>query len=316
MASARTARAVLVALAALSAAAAGCTSPTGSGPARPATTPPSVSAVPTLKSTLDRRLPVEKYLIGPQENARIESARSALMTSCMKRFGFDYEPAVTDYAQKQNQTSHRYDPTDPAVAATGGYHGAQTRGQDGARPSRTPMPAEMEAVLGHGTDAPTPSGAPGPPAGGTYHGLRIPKGGCTGEAEEKLTAGGGIIQDAPAAIDVNFKNYERSMADPRLKAAFAAWSACMKKDGYSYPTPEAAVRDPAWGTPTPSARERATASADATCKRRTNVVGTWFAVESAYETSDIRARARQMTRIRHSIDIALENAAAVKPSGS
>ncbi|MFH9984063.1 hypothetical protein ACH4ND_33710 [Streptomyces sp. NPDC017179] len=317
MASARpTTLAIFVILAALSSMSAGCTSPAPSTLAQGDSATPGVGATPTLDSTLDQRLPIEKYLISPQENDRIEGARSALMTSCMKRFGFDFKPVETDYRQKWNQTSHRYDPTDPALAAIHGYHGPQSGGQSPVRPSRAPLSPDMEVVLGHGIGAPTPPGTTRPPANGKYHGIPIPKGGCMGEAEEKLTAGGGIIQDSPMAIDINFKNYVRSMADTKLKAVFAEWSACMKAKGYSYPTPEAAVKDPAWGTPTPSKRELATASADATCKRQNNVVGTWFAIESAYEMRDIQVNGKQMASIRHSIDIALRNAVATRTSGS
>ncbi|MEU9475246.1 hypothetical protein [Streptomyces sp. NPDC048191] len=307
--------AVLAVIAALSSAVTGCTSATPNPPAQTAGAP-GVGAVPMLDSTHDQRLPIEKYLISPQENARIENARSALMTSCMKRFGFDFKPATTDYRQKSNQTAHRYDPTDPALAARRGYHGPQRAAPNAAQPSRKPLSADMEAVLGHGLNAPTPPGAAAPPADGKYHGIRIPEGGCMGEAEKKLTAGGGIIQDSPTAVDINFKDYVRSMADARLRAAFAKWSACMKAKGFSYPTPEAAVKDPAWNSPKPPRRELATASADVTCKRKNNVVGTWFAVESAYEKRDIRTEAEKMTGIRHSIDIAVRNAAAVGGAGS
>lgn len=308
--------AVLAVLAALASTVTGCTSATPISAAQRTATTPQGGAVPVLDSTLDQRLPIEKYLISPQENAKIESARSALMTSCMKRFGFAFKPAATDYGHKWNQTSHRYDPTDPALAETRGYHGPQRLPQNAANPSRKPLSRDMAIVMGHGLDAPTPPGAAASPAGGKYHGITIPKGGCMGDAEAKLTAGGGIIQDSPAAIDINFSDYVRSMSDARLKAAFSAWSACMKKRGYSYSTPEAAVKDPAWSSPKPSERELATASADVACKRKNNVVGIWFAVESAYETRDIQANLKKMQRIRHSIDIAVRNAAAVGADGS
>jgi hypothetical protein len=52
------------------------------------------------------------------------------------------------------------------------------------------------------------------------------------------------------------------------------------------------------------------------CKGKNNVVGTWFAVEAAYETRDIQVNIKKMTRIRNSIDIAVRNAAAVGAAGS
>ncbi|MFJ3642393.1 hypothetical protein ACIPRD_21875 [Streptomyces sp. NPDC090108] len=316
MASARpTALAVLAVLAALSCMSTGCAPATTDTLPQRAPSPPRVGAAPKLDSTRDQRLPIEKYLISPEENVRIERARSALMTSCMKRFGFDFDAENPNLGKKQNQTSHRYDPTDPAVAAVTGYHGAQEQARGAARPSRKPLSPDMERVLGHGRNAPSLPGAGALPPGAEYHGITVPKGGCVGEAEAKLTAGGGTIQDAQAAVDINFDGYVRSMADARLKSVFAEWSACMKAEGFGYPNPEAAVKDPAWRSPAPSKRERDTAAADARCKRKTNVVGTWFAVESAYEKREIQAGAGRMARVRRSIDVTLKNAAATEAAG-
>ncbi|MFJ8436700.1 hypothetical protein ACIQ9P_35940 [Kitasatospora sp. NPDC094019] len=289
-----------------------CTNPNGTESTRvpespvPAVAAPTVSATPTLASTLDLELPVEKYLITPEENARMDRGWAHLVSTCMKRFGLDYEPAVRESHERTGQTAHRYDPTDPAVAAARGYHGDDSAGGTPTPPAESVSP-DVRLVLGSGSGSPE---APGGSRESRFRGIPIPPGGCAGEAQEAIRAGGGTYQDAQVAIDVNFGDYQRSMADGRVREVFGKWSSCMKASGFDYETPTAAANDPAWSSPTPSATERATAAADVRCKREHNVVGVWFSVESSYEEQDIAAKLRELTRVRESIDIALGNAAA------
>jgi hypothetical protein len=245
-------------------------------------------------------------LISPEDYKKIEQASSVLVTSCMKRFGFSYDPTSPTPGRGSNQTAHRYDPTDPAVAASRGYHEGGTTAS--ATPSRAPLSPGMKTVLGHGLGAPSLSGEPSPKTGARYKGVRIPTGGCLGEAQQALTQHGGIIQDDPAAVDINFKDYVRSMSDPRLKAVFSKWSACMKAKGHSYATPRDADNDPRWKSSTASKVEISTAVADVACKRQNNVVGAWFSIESAHEKQDIQANIEHMTRVEKEIAITVENA--------
>ncbi|WP_328953274.1 hypothetical protein [Kitasatospora purpeofusca] len=275
-------------------------------PAVPGVPAPAVPDVPVLASTSDRALPVEKYLINPEENARMDRGWARLVSTCMKRFGLDHEPAVRESDRRTGQTAHRYDPTDPAVAAARGYHGDASG--DGPTPTPTgSLSPDVRLVLGSGSGAPQ---APGGSRAGVFRGTPIPPGGCAGEAQEAVTAGGGTFQDAQVAVDVNFGNYQRSTADERVKEVFRKWSSCMKANGFDYETPTAAANDPAWHSPAPSATELATAAADVRCKRENNVVGVWFAVESAYEEREIEEKLPELTRVRESIDITLRNAAA------
>ncbi|WP_149030618.1 hypothetical protein [Kitasatospora sp. MBT66] len=280
--------------------------PAGSAAAVPVAPAPAVPDVPVLASTSDRALPVEKYLINPEENARMDRGWARLVSTCMKRFGLDYEPAVRESDRRTGQTAHRYDPTDPAVAAVRGYHGDASG--DGSTPTPTEsLSPDVRLVLGAGSGAPQ---APGGSRTGVFRGTPIPPGGCAGEAQQAVTAGGGTFQDAQVAVDVNFGNYQRSTADERVKEVFRKWSSCMKASGFDYGTPAAAANDPAWHSPVPSATELATAAADVRCKRENNVVGVWFTVESAYEEREIEEKLPELTRVRESIDITLRNAAA------
>lgn len=270
----------------------------------PSTEGPSVTGIPRFTSTSDELLPIEGYLISADESDRIERARSALIGACMKRFGYDYTPETPDQKQRSNQTEHRYDPTSQKAASRYGYHPPVDAQEGGEQELATPPTREMLPVLRNNNQGSSSK------SGGTVHnGLEVPDGGCVGEADRKLTSGGGIIQDAELAIDINFRNYTRSMADARVKEAFSMWSACMKDGGYSYPTPVEAINDPEWRTKKPSSREIATATLDVACKKKHNVVGIWFTVESAYEKDDIKKNIEELRAIRKAIDKAVQNAA-------
>ncbi|WP_225848300.1 hypothetical protein [Streptomyces sp. HPF1205] len=66
-----------------------------------------------------------------------------------------------------------------------------------------------------------------------YKGQHIPAGGCSGEVRRKLGPG----MNQRLAEDIDDASYNQSLANPKLLSAFAQWSACMKKDGYSLSSP-------------------------------------------------------------------------------
>ncbi|GAA1992740.1 hypothetical protein GCM10009738_86960 [Kitasatospora viridis] len=288
---------------ALGLAAAGCAAGPGSGPR-----PPAAAVTATAPAVADPvaglHLPIEAYLLSTADSTRIQTARAALIGSCMRRFGADYTPAVA--AGGRSQMANRYGPTAPDTARTYGYHAPDAQRPANGRPSAPALPPALAAVLGHGAGAPQPPGSPAAPD--TYHGLAVPPGGCVGEADRALTAGGGIVQDDQTAVDINFQDYQRSLTDAAVTAAFARWSSCMAARGYWYDNPQSAVNDTRWRTPAPSAQEIATAGADVACKQRAGVVAAWFGAESRLENEDIRARSADLTRIRRSIDTAVRNA--------
>lgn len=74
-----------------------------------------------------------------------------------------------------------------------------------------------------------------------------------------------------------------SKNDPRVKAVFAQWARCMRKHGHRYNDPMEANNDRRFKTTAPSEPEIATAVADVACKHAVNVVGVWYAVETAYQ---------------------------------
>jgi hypothetical protein len=279
---------------------AGCSAST-TGPARaavPSAAPqePTIGAVPQLATTVGKTLPIEAYLFTEEQRRQLDSARDVLAVQCMKKFGIAYTP-VAESASSRSQTAHRYDVIDPA----NGY-----RSSDPRTPPATPNLTPEQATVLTGS-------LPGKPAG-TYQGSAVPAGGCNGEAARQLTSNGGSLTDSELAVNINFDNYRRSMTDDRLRAVFQTWSDCMKAKGFAYATPADAMRDKRWLTgATASPEEIATATADSACRQQTNVVGTWFAVESADEAQAIKDHLPELTQIRQGMDQVLKSASAVTP---
>ena len=93
----------------------------------------------------------------------------------------------------------------------------------------------------------------------------------------------------------------RSQQEPQVVAVFKQWSDCMKASGYDYGAPYDAGNDHRWATAMPTAAEIRTASADVACKQKTNLVGVWYAVDSALQTSMIDAQQQQLDAVKDGI---------------
>jgi hypothetical protein len=84
--------------------------------------------------------------------------------------------------------------------------------------------------------------------------------------------------------------------DPNLKNATTAWSACMARNGYTYPNAQTLasqeLRGPVSGSGLTAAQNKAqiaTAVADADCTRATDLAGIYFAVQASYEQQVVDA---------------------------
>ncbi|MGC0313913.1 hypothetical protein [Kitasatospora acidiphila] len=305
--------AALVAIGVFTAGCATSTGPRATGPALPsAAVPttlapmprPAIGEIPVVDSTDDKTMPVDAYLFTTEQRGQVDTARGTLVAQCMKRFGLTYTLQPESGGAPRTQATHRYNVADPS----NGYRPAEPAP---ARPSPTPMPPDMVNVLTGARPGSSPSSA-------TYHGIPIPKGGCLGEADARLTAQGGSIGDSPLATSINFDLYRQSMTDDRLTTVFRKWSDCMRTKGFSYPTPNDAGNDPRWktGGATPSPQEVAAATADSTCRQQTNVIGTWFTVESAYETEAIQAHQQELAKVRQGIAAVVKSADVVNSGGT
>ncbi|MEW2300860.1 hypothetical protein AB0958_12930 [Streptomyces sp. NPDC006655] len=224
-------------------------------------------------------LPADRYDYTPQDYQRSQRASALLVRQCMAEHGHPDFPLDPRY------------PTDPLVAtAVGTDYGALDL-DDARRWGYGWDPAKSQAQRPKGrrmTDA-------------EYADFPA----CNAEASRRLLRGIDVKRDwlyaGTRAVEVD-KAVKR---DPRLRAAWDVWSRCVADQGFTrYPDPGAAYTDTAWqrgsdGNTRHTARERATAAADVTCKRRHHTAELWHAVRARKQTADIsRHRDRYTAGLR------------------
>jgi hypothetical protein len=283
----RSARRHAVQIAIVVALTAGCSATeeprTNSSPAEPV-----VAAVPVLTSG-DARLPLRDYLLSPKQIRQIDRARLTLIDRCMQTFGFRYQLEVPDLRDDGASLGRRYGITDPKSAAENGY-----QADPGSRPVQPKKPEltpeENTALFGGGQSM--------------IKGVKVPVGGCLDEANRGLDA------KAPPGADINLgqrlmlESFERSQRDSRVTKAFQTWSDCMTRAGYSYPTPLAPLGDPVLEAD-PEAGVKV-AVADVACKQSSNLIGVWFAVESAYQKRMIAQHRTVLQATKKMIDARIQ----------
>lgn len=263
----------------LAAALAGCSG------AQAGSAPPEVTATPVASDPAALVLPIEQYLYTPAQTDELSTAMYLGVRRCMAEFGYSL-PARSMLGSQYSGglVPLRYGPSDMTSAGTYGYHRPPPPG--GAKVMAQPVLSATERYTYFGPRAGTSDTAPATPEPTAAHGRPVPRGGCLAQAQRDI-AGDAVFGQSPIAEQIKQAGYAASTADPRVVAVFHQWSACMRGRGYSYPDPVRAYEDPRWNTPSATTAEIAAAKADVTCKRQTNLVGVWFAVESAYQDQQI-----------------------------
>ncbi|WSQ10167.1 hypothetical protein OG604_21685 [Streptomyces sp. NBC_01231] len=267
---------------------------------------PDVSSIPKLVSVTDKSLPIEAYLLSPEEGKQILQAELVLRERCMSRFGIAYQvPDQAAVFEPKSLTQLRYGPTDGDDVAGHGYKPPGSEKAVG-KPKPQELAPAAAMVLNGTNDPDVKPGSAAAKGGQDYNGQKVPVGGCIGEAKTKL----GYSPDQPAedgappiADKVNTDSWAKSYEDSRVKAVFGKWSACMKEKGYTYADPMKANDDPQWQQAAlATAKEKQVAAADVACKAKYNVVGTWFAVDVAYQEQMIEQNAEALAEVRKTKD--------------
>ncbi|WP_261556695.1 hypothetical protein [Frankia tisae] len=284
--------AATAALALAAALVAGCGNPR---PAAPAAV--SAGSPPVVLDGAALHLPLDRYLLGPHESAAVAQAYRALLDQCTRRFGLpDPQLRTADANLPATLNERRYGITDAALAATAGYRVAK------------PRPV---------SNSPTPAGSTAPPDPrtldiltgrhpGAVDGRPIPDGGCSGEAKRRLNAGAPGGTDLDLAQRLSQTSYFASGRDRRVQDVQRAWSACMRTHGLRYASPLAAAADPRFRTGPVSTTETAVAATDIACKKKTNLVGVWFSVESELQRPGLAANRKTLEKIRQTNQIQLK----------
>ncbi|MFI8892300.1 hypothetical protein [Streptomyces paradoxus] len=273
----RLARAGLVLLAA--AVVTSCASPEPSGharPTRPAASGDATSGQPRIT------LPLDPYQVSDEDFGTVSRALAELTDRCMRRQGLTYEVPAAQDTTASSPTGHerRYGITVLETARKHGYHLVGAPAEQPEQPKRSR--AYERALSGTGK-----------PLGG--------KGGfddgCTGEAHRKLESG---IDMEAVDLPQWYKrdSFQRSLGDPRVKAAFGAWSRCMAEAGHRYAGPLDPPADPGVMGRTVTEHERSVAVADITCKQRTGLVDAWQQVETTLQRRTVTTRAAQLEKAR------------------
>jgi hypothetical protein len=265
--------------------------------------PPKVTATPSMTGARNLQLPLEAYAWTDAEERTKRQGEDLLAAECMRGFGFDLEPRPLYRGDKALRDAHRYGVTDPDTASRYGY-----RPDPAARGAKPPKenysPAESLVLFGP---------QDGQKAQQEQNGKAIPKGGCWGKSLRDLaSAGPKVHPDKEEFADhLSGYTYQESQKDSRVKKVFAAWSACMKESGYSYAHPMAAVEDKRFAqVPNATPEEIRVAEADVACKRKHNVIGTWYAVEVAYQNRAVEKNQQQLNTLKDRKEAILKAAAA------
>lgn len=217
-------------------------------------------------------------------------ALNLLKKQCLSRFGLQTQalPAAT-VTQGSAHTRRYGTPASLEVAQKYGFHMPQgdPRALTANQMVRQPT-AVTEVLRGmkEGSSEPVT----------TYNGMKVPEGGCAGEAQRKLANGKeDRVGHAETAAAIKARSFEVAKNDPRVIAAEKKWAGCMAGKGYSvYKSPFDAIGDRKWSAPKATSEEIETAVASWTCGKESNVVGTWVAVETAYQQDQIEENAETL----------------------
>ncbi|ABW11799.1 conserved hypothetical protein [Parafrankia sp. EAN1pec] len=279
---------------------AGC----GAAAPQPAATV-SATSPPALLEGAALHLPLDRYLLGPRESEAVARSYRILLAECMHRFGLPSPQRSGAVDGPATLNERRYGITDLEQARATGFRVSEPGPDSGADPESGPSkpggpagsagpvdPRTLEVLTGTG--------------GGTVAGQAVPDGGCSGEAQRRLTAGAPPVEDMYLAQRLAQDSYVDSGRDPRVRAALRAWSGCMHGHHFDYPTPLAAAGDPRFRSGPVSAAEITVATTDIACKRQTNLVGVWFTVESEIQRPEVAANREPLERIRRTNEIQLK----------
>ncbi|WP_369246613.1 hypothetical protein [Streptomyces sp. R41] len=264
----------------------------------------NVQAAP-VRAVADMTLPLDAYQLSPEEYEKSQQATWALVKPCMVDLGFDdftFKPApVADGLEEHEDL--RYGTYNATEAAKYGYrpaftHASSLAARSGEVGGQEPefSAAEEAALDGHSAErtAKAPKRVTKTAAGET-----IPKDGCYGQALDKVTSGSADTYLNDTLVEeLDGQSYEKSLTDPKIRAAFASWSACMKDKGFSYASPIDANNDPRWTGDKPSKDEIATATADAQCKERTSLLTVWHGAEVGIQKNLIAAHSDELAPVR------------------
>jgi hypothetical protein len=256
---------------------------------------PALGALPKITSGQRLAMPLDSFMTSMGDIKAIDSARLIQARNCMWSLGFrDWraDTVVTSKPSDYNE-SDLLDYLDPSAVSRSGY--PQKLVDKGASPrpgaaSKAAAPAldAMQAFIG---DKPR-----------TSTGKAVPRGGCLEQGDREVRTGSANLPTDPRALAAVARF--QALRDSRTQHAFRAWNACMSQNGLNYKEPLNAQADPRWSrraaSAPASAEEKHVATIDAACQQKLNLVGTYMALEIAYQQRLLDAN---MSSLRASLAI-------------
>ncbi|QXJ23321.1 hypothetical protein AGRA3207_004462 [Actinomadura graeca] len=209
---------------------------------------------------------MDDYLLSPAETTAVTDAYRRVVRQCMSTFGHDFPPvAGQGKALLRSWNERRYGLADLDRARSSGYRLEQPGRTAAYKP---PTPEERTVLTGDKERSPD--------------GREIPKGGCAGQARDRLY--GASHADQGLAQSLSDEGFHSSAGDARVRSAVARWSLCMRGHGFAYPGPLDPPKDPRFQGGAPSELERTVAATDVRCKSEGHLVEVWSSVEAARQT--------------------------------
>ncbi|MFJ5778966.1 hypothetical protein [Streptomyces sp. NPDC093094] len=289
---------------------------TACSPERDGAAPPDVPR--DAPDTSGWTLPLSAYRPTEAERHTLVRAETVLVRSCMKRFAVEWRaPDELPVVGPRNSMDWRYGIHDARLAATRGFQpdAAQQQRYDlalHAADTRPRLSPDEEVVLG-GTGLPPEAlaAAGAEVRGGSYHGRRIPEGGCFSEARRRL--GTVTYGTSPLVSELYGRSFAEATKDPAVRGVFRRWSACMKKSGFVYEDPLRLFDDKRFGRErhTVTGTEISVALTDIGCRGSLRVARTWHAAETRVQRQYIRAHSDELEAERRSLKRALASARTV-----
>ncbi|MDX3537429.1 hypothetical protein PV721_24275 [Streptomyces sp. MB09-01] len=298
----------------------GCSS-TGSG-ADDDGREPEAGAAPRILNSAELTLPLDAYILRGERVTLLTRAQNTLVDQCMKRYGFRYTGQGGD--RVLNDRARLYGITDADQAARYGYSNPDLASGGGERPAPATQLGPNESLFLHGEKEVDPS-KPVPMSQEeaeqtgqgaiTVDGQKVPAGGCRRESYLKLYAPTKDAVDIMLPQNMATDSYLRAGEDSRVRKVTAEWSACMAEKGYKTDDPVSPQEDLGFQSAPGSPQAIAAAQHDVACKERTNLVGVWHTVQTAYQKRVIEKNAETLDLAKKQMEDRLRLAAQLTGTG-
>lgn len=225
------------------------------------------------------RLPLQDYMLGYADVVDVENARDLVKQECMQRLSFQFAPEPSGLhpstAYDAMNMKRRYGITDRTEAATHGFAPPRAATDDDGTAAEDAELAREDAESS---------------VSGWDEAMNQT---CIPEANAKV----GVLYETDLAGDLASVSYGATAKQTPVRNAVATWSSCMAGDGHrveSLDDTEGRFATPKVPGLKPGKAEVSLATDDVDCKQTSNLVGTWYQAETAYQHKQISSHKHEL----------------------